>query len=355
MSAQEHERSVAAYEITVNGNRIPPEAEIDLIQLEIAEAVDEIGMFALSLNAGEQASGAVRWVDDSLFREGNELRIKLGYSAPLSDMMVGDVTAVEPEFPATGPITLTVRGYDRLHRLAHERKTRSFKNMTDSDIASQIAQERGLTADVEATRITHEYLLQNNQTDMEFMQERAALLHYELRVQGTQMLFRSPGESAGKALTLTYGQNLVRFSPRISISTQAGSVRVQGWSAKQKQAVTGQASSDDVSARMGGTQLGAAILEQMAGSAAVAVVDAPPMSQEEADTSAKGRVQDAAFGYVTGDAACLGDPSMHAGTVVELLNLGQRFSGLYYVTSATHRLSPRGGYTTAFSFRRSAT
>jgi phage protein D len=355
MSAQEQERSVAAYEITVNGNRMPPEAEVDLVQLEISEAVDEIGMFALWLNAGEQPSGAVRWVDDNLFREGNDLRIKLGYSAPLSDMMVGDVTAVEPEFPPSGPITLTVRGYDRLHRLGHERKTRSFKNMTDSDIASQIAQERGLTADVEATRITHEYLLQNNQTDMEFMQERAALLRYELRVEGTRMLFRPPGESAGKASSLTYGQNLIRFSPRVSVSTQTASIKVQGWSAKQKQTVTGQASSDDVSARLGGTQLGAAVLEQIAGSAAATVVDAPPMSQEEADTSAKGWVHDAAFRYVTGDGVCLGDPSMRAGTVVEILNLGQRFSGLYYVTSATHRVSPRGGYTTAFSFRRSTT
>jgi phage protein D len=51
----------------------------------------------------------------------------------------------------------------------------------------------------------------------------------------------------------------------------------------------------------------------------------------------------------------MGNPGIGAGTVVELLGLGRRFSGLYYVTACTHAISARRGYSTTFTVRRSAT
>jgi hypothetical protein len=40
-----------------------------------------------------------------------------------------------------------------------------------------------------------------------------------------------------------------------------------------------------------------------------------------------------------------------ARTVIELKGLGQRFSGIYYVTSATHTINA-GGYRTTFVAKR---
>ena len=39
----------------------------------------------------------------------------------------------------------------------------------------------------------------------------------------------------------------------------------------------------------------------------------------------------------------------------QIEGLGQRFSGLYYVTTTSHTLSARLGYQTAFTVRRNAT
>ena len=53
--------------------------------------------------------------------------------------------------------------------------------MTDSDIARRVAEGLGLTADVGHER-TYPYVAQCNQTDLEFLRERAQRIGYEVIV-----------------------------------------------------------------------------------------------------------------------------------------------------------------------------
>ena len=55
----------------------------------------------------------------------------------------GQIAAVEPEFTAKG-CTISVRAYDKAHKLNRERKTRTFQQMSASDMVSKIASEAGL-------------------------------------------------------------------------------------------------------------------------------------------------------------------------------------------------------------------
>ena len=66
-------------------------------------------------------------------------------------------------------------------------------------------------------------------------------------------------------------------------------------------------------------------------------------------------MNEVALGYVSGDGVCIGTTLLKAGAVIELAGLGDRFSGPYYVASATHTYTPRRGYRTAFTVRRTAT
>src|SRR5262245_29010376 len=132
-AAREREAVVPSFQVLVNGNVLPPEAETDLFVLETSDAVDQIGMLTLSLNAGDPRSGRVKWVDDDLFQPGAEIKVRVGFHVPLVEVMVAEVTALEPDFPEAGPIQLTVRAYDRLHRLAFGTRSRAFRSVKDSD------------------------------------------------------------------------------------------------------------------------------------------------------------------------------------------------------------------------------
>ena len=49
-----------------------------------------------------------------------------------------------------------------------------------------------------------------------------------------------------------------------------------------------------------------------------------------------------------GNAECIGIPQIEPMRTIKLENLGKRFSGRYYITSATHTIND-SGYRTSFS------
>ena len=54
---------------------------------------------------------------------------------------------------------------------------------------------------------------------------------------------------------------------------------------------------------------------------------------------------------VQASATTIGLPDLRAGQLVEILGLGSRFSGIYFITDTTHTIGD-GGYTTQFNCRR---
>jgi phage protein D len=263
------------------------------------------------------------------------------------------VTALEPTFRADQLPALVVRGYDRRHRLTRGRRTRTFLQKKDSDIAGQIAREAALSADVTDSKVTHDYVLQANQTDYEFLLSRAARINYEVVVEDKTLIFRPVGNDRGETITLMADQDLFEFSPRLSSAGQVSGVQVRGWDPKTGQEIIGRAQAGDEVSKMGGRQSAAALSQRAFGEATGLLSNLPVMTQAEADQIAVGRFNSVSLELITGEAACAGRADLRPGRVVKIDGVGKRFGGLYYVTAATHVYTP-GGYATHFSFRRNA-
>lgn len=245
------------FEIRINGSPLPAEAKADVRAVTVSEDVGAPGMFTLQLYNWDMNQLKVTWVDEPLFAEGNEVRIQMGYlDGELAELMVGDITGLEPEFTTDETFTLTVRGYDRRHRLLRGRQTRSFVQMKDSDIARQIAGDAGLSAKVQDSKVKLDYVLQHNQTDLEFLQERAQRIGYEVVVQDKTLHFRPQRSDQKQALSLFLDEDIVEFYPRSTTLTQVGQVAVRGWDLKEKKAIVGQAGAGQEATRMGGSTSG---------------------------------------------------------------------------------------------------
>src|SRR5690349_22940505 len=99
--------------------------------------------------------------------------------AALSKLLFqGEITSLEPHYYKDSKATLVFRAYDKSHRLHRGKQSRTFLEMTDSDIVGKIAKEAGLKADIDTTKTKFDYLVQTNQTDMEFLMERARRIGY---------------------------------------------------------------------------------------------------------------------------------------------------------------------------------
>ena len=345
---------VPEVKVNINGSPLSVDAAAHLMAVTVDNDVDLPDMFTLDFVGADDQEQLMPWVDDDLFAIGNAIEIKLGYAQNLLTVINGEITGLEPAFVFDRLPSLIVRGYDRRHRLQRGRKTRTFVQQKDSDIASQIAGEAGLTGQVTDSQVQHEYVLQANQTDLEFLHERARRIQYEVVAEDKTLFFRPVANADSEMLTLTLDDDLLEFYPRLSSMRQVSEVAVQGWDIKQKKAIVGKAQAGDEVSTMGGQTSGAALTKSAFSAAVGTVSDRPIATQAEADQMAKARFNHAALTLITGQGICLGRTDLQAGTVIKIDQIGKRFSGQYYVTTVSHRYTARGYYT-HFTVRRNST
>jgi phage protein D len=341
-------------DIRVNGTRLPVTAEDDIRSVSVVEDLNALSMFTLVLYNWDHVKLAVSWSDAKLFAIGADVQISLGTVGDVHRVMTGEITSLEPAFVSDEPPTLTVRGYDYRHRLARGQKTRTFAKMKDSAIASQVARTAGLRAEVEDTKISLEYVIQHNQTDLEFLRQRAQRIGYEVYVREKVLYFQSPQHARPPAAILRIGEEITEFTPRLQTLNQVSELSVRGWDVTGKQVIVGKAAAGSETSLMGGKSSGAARTRKAFGKADAISVDVPVPTKAQADGMARQRFGELALTYIQGEVECAGNPLLRAGTVVSIQGAGTTFSGAYYITSVTHSVTSGEGYRTRLEVRRNA-
>lgn len=346
---------VPVCDVIINKKPLAAEVGAHIANVSVSEKLDVPAMFTLTLYGPEGHGSKLLWLEDQkLFAIGSVVEIKLGYGNELETMTIGEITGLDPQFSSTSAPKLTVRGYDRLHRLQRGLKTRTFTQVKDSDIASKIASEIGLDSDATDSQVTHDYMAQANKTDLAFLLERARAIKYEVLVDDKTLIFRPAAAAKSELLTLSMAKDLLGFNPNLSLPGQVSEARVRGWSPKDKKEIIGEARAGDEGSAIGGSQSGVALTEDMFGSAASVLATHPVMSQAEADQMAKALLQKRCLSLVTGSGSCYGRTDLRPGKEIQIEGVGEMFGGKYYVIQATHSYSPQGSYRTSFSVQRNA-
>jgi uncharacterized protein len=343
------------FTVSVNGQPLPNAAAADLIGVLVLDDVDAPGMFTITITAWDTTQMKPKWIDDALFRPGNPVEIAFGYGDRATPLFSGEITGLEPAFAQSRPPTLVVRGHDRRHRLLRARRTKSFTQCKDSDIASQIASGAGLRPQVQDSGVMLPHVLQHNQTDLEFLAARAHRIGFEVSVRDQDLIFRPRAFDGAETLTLHPEVELLEFHPRLSTMGQVPQLEVRGWDPAQKKEIVGRASAGDEGRLMSGSDTGPSETRRAFDPGVSARVMAPVQSQDEADAMARRGMAEMALDYIRADAVCIGEPRLRAGTVVKIDGIGERFGGTYYLTCVEHSFSPRRGFRTSFSARRNTT
>lgn len=267
-------------------------------------------------------------------------------------LIKGEITALEPLYNEGMVAELLVRGYDKSHRMFRENKSKAYLNKKDSDLAEEIANVAGLQTEIERTSGVYDHIYQRNQTDLNFLMQRAWRIGFECFVSDGKLYFRSP-PSGDASLTLTWGSDLLSFHPRMTLAEQVDEVVVKGWDIDKKEAIVGRANQGHLYANIQESKDGKS-WSQSFGNGKKVIVDQPVISQSEADTLATARLDEVSGAFVEAEGVAFRRPDIKAGVMVNIENLGERFSGAYLVTHALHVLTA-DGLTTTFNVRGSRT
>lgn len=328
------------------------------------------------------------WLDHPILQVDNGLKLSIGYAPdPLEEVFVGEITAVQPSFPNGGMPTIRVTAHDFLQRLTQGKKDRGFRislpcigniPLPDPAVAAIVSATNLLIPSLDpvgaalstlmslATYIVAPNLAQQSVrrqegvSDFDFLSAIAKENGWEMFIDHTRqprgyiLRFQFLLQDYAPSLTLKWGSSLMEFTPRLTTigdifavtakiwvpAIQTEFVIVVGWDF-DRAAFNLQVYPNligDIDDILGPEAAGKTVSVKATGF---------PTALREVLSELLPRLNN----RLTGSGSTIGDPRIKAGAVINLEGLGEQFSGLYRIKSATHTLDS-GGYRTTFELRK---
>jgi phage protein D len=343
--------------ITVDGWPLDDEVHGYVEHLLVDDQLDLPTMFAITLVDPDHDI-----LDRSGLRVGAEVDVSVVDEADQQEkpLAKGDVVTIECEYDQIGA-RVTVRGYAPSHRLHRGRQTRTFLNVTDSEIVKKVCGEAGIEiGKIEATSDVYEHVAQANASDWEFISARARQIGFEVAVVEGKLEFGPPRDSAEAPASsdadpdtdptdprlLIFGKNLLGFHGRLSAAEQVAEVEVHAWDTDRKEPVVVTAPAGTVAA-----QLELADPQSLAsffGDQTFISVSRPMASEPEATQAAKAIAERIGSSFVEADGVARGRAELSAGAAVNIDGVGEDFSGKYVLSHVRHVFDSEG-YRTHFT------
>jgi phage protein D len=350
------------FALTIDGQAATPELLANVASIEVEEHAELADIMRLRLAIAVNPDGS-DWtiLADDLFPRLTPLALSVTVGTnPAEPLIEAHVVEANARFGAPGASFLEVVAVDATVLLNLDEKVKAWPDMADSDIASAIFSDHGLTADVESTqpsRQESDRTTMQRGTDMQFLRLLAARNGYECFVdvgssgQSTGH-FRPPDlqAQAQGVLSVNMGEstNVRAFTARNEMlrPTQAKAVSLD--------AATGEAQQSDVQQP-----------ERKALGAQPAAPSDKPRTVLLSGTglSQAGELQTYAQSVVDASAWAIAaegelDAGIYGGVLrakkpVAVRGTGRQFSGTYYVERVLTVFTP-DGVTQTFSLRRNA-
>ncbi len=349
--------------------RTRPTVRLDESTSTNAKVSALINAFRVTEREGGLSSLELRLVNEATPAEGgadapaleDERDIKLGTKIKLysgdenrpREVFRGVVSAIEAEYPESGPAELLILAEDALQKARLARRTKVHENLNLTTLANDVASATGLTPQVNpSTPKDIGTQIQLNESDLAFL--RRLLMRYDcdLQVSGAdlQVAPRKDVRRGGDPVYLKSkkeGGQLFHVRFCADLADQVTLVTTSGWDAKQGSPVRGESRGTNLAP--GGGRLGSRVISDVFEARAEHVNFPTVTTSDEATALADAAFDQRARRFVRLEGTAEGNPLIRVGTHVELDGFSRRWNNTYYVTYACHHFQKTTGqYETNF-------
>lgn len=332
------------------GGQDQPKLDSGLLRLCCGET--EAGLAHCEAEFGNWGNGqggtGFLWFDRATLEFGKDFVVKIG-SATVFD---GRIMALEARFLPQTPPSIVVRAEDRLQDLRMTRRTRVFEQVSDADLASQLANDHGLSPQVDLSGSTHKVVVQMNQSDLAFLRSRVFGADGELWLEGSTLHASKRASRTDAQLELVQGARLRRMEACADLAHQRTAVTCTGWDVSSKEAISAEATASAIASEASGGASGPDVLRDALGEREDTVAHTVPFDDGAARDRAEAHLRALARRFVRGRGVADADGRIRVGRRITLQGLGPLFSGAYGVVEVCHRFDLAQGLWTEFVVER---
>ena len=311
----------------------------------VSREFNRIPKATLTLLDGNAATGDFPVSNEATFLPGQLLEISVGYDSTEEPIFKGLIVKQALRIRADRTPELIIEARHEAVRMTLARHCRYFNDQTDSAVLETLLGDYGLSAEVEATEITHAGLVQYHATDWDFLLTRAEVNGLLVSVGDEAVKAAKPDFSPEPALELTFGATMLDFDAELDARTQPDGLDAQSQqpasggllslaAAEPGLPEAGNVSAVELAAALGQPQT----LRHDGGLT-------PPEMQAWAD----GRLQRQRLAKLRGRVRFRGCKALNPGDLITLAGVGERFSGTVLVSGVRHEISG-GAWTTDVQF-----
>lgn len=286
--------------------------------------------------------------DDPIWRKGNIIIISWGYSDVMSIPRRCQIRKVQ------GFKQLRVEALGKEIELNVDTKSNVYEHTSRSSVARVIAEQWGFRDEallhIQDTKLVREHIVQARITDAQFMRRLAAKEGFEWYIDHDGFHFHERNFFQRSNRVLTYFDDadlseITDITVETDVTKRAGSVRVKTHNPTKRRTIDKPADSE--------TEKGRAVLgsvneapgkpeSKVPGykTTAHSIVKGTTETDEgAAQKQAAAHFKKAQQAAVKMNITLIGDPNIHAKSIIELRGVGKRLSGLYYVKGTSHKIN----------------
>lgn len=367
--------------IQIEGETLSKDITQEITEFAFEDHEKELDVLELSIT-----NRNLQFTDDPLFQEGNEIVARFGYVDALSPRKTVVIKDIDYDFPDSGDPTIRIKAYDKGFKLAGKENQKVWQKpppgILYSEIAEEIALANELTPVVVPTVGHHLRVAQSNISDAQFLRELAEKARattgdgatgYVFFVQDNELHFHPRSLNEAPVMTLEYftdRRGLLRsFRPCTQSQGAKGrgtETRAVGVDPRARESVEHRANNETTPDRdtlgrrtylVDGATGEGRFTEQQSGQIIPDYGRSEGFHEEPenepAQDNAEGRFKEGELGQVEAVALTIGIPGLKAKENIEILGVGEKFSGVYYIQAVRHVIGPEG-YSTELKLKKNA-
>jgi phage protein D len=348
-------RYAPGFNVVINGEELEAEVSKIISNLTIEQEINKCNNFRFTVQ-DELKGGKFKWLGHDLFKFGNEILIKMGYSNNKRKMLEGKIQKISANFFQGLAPTFTVEGMDSAYKFLMEKSdSETFREKKNSDIVKVIAEEAHLKPKIDDTEQVYPIKRKKGgETYFEFIGRLAKESNnFEFYISDGKLFFIKPKteKEEDPVLTLRWAHELISFQPTLNTSEPFTEVIVRSWDRTGKKTIEASAKAGEEEKQESGKKTSSQIAREIYGDVVKVITEKPVRSVEEAKEVALAELKEASDNFMKGQGETIGVPEITPGALIEIEGLGEWFSGTYYVEKTTHTIDS-SGYRTSFNVRR---